>query len=170
MRYESGDRAGALSEYLAFAERLRTEMAADPMAETLAVVEVIAHGEALPDERVEVPSAAGRPPVLPFVGRRAVMDAALRAWDAVARGRGCGLFLAGESGIGKTRVARELAHAVGAVAASRWSARRARPRRFRTRVSRTRYVRRSRCSLRLSPTRASHASPRSCLSCARGSR
>jgi DNA-binding SARP family transcriptional activator/tetratricopeptide (TPR) repeat protein len=112
MRYESGDRAGALSEYLAFAERLRTEMAADPMAETLAVVEVIARGEALPDERVEVPSAAGRPPVLPFVGRRAVMDAALRAWDAVARGRGCGLFLAGESGIGKTRVARELAHAV----------------------------------------------------------
>ncbi len=48
MRYESGDGAGALSEYAAFAKRLRAEMDAEPMAETAAVAERVARGQAPP--------------------------------------------------------------------------------------------------------------------------
>ncbi len=114
MRYESGDRAGALNEYAAFAKRLRAEMAAEPMVETAAVAERIALGQALQDEDSDLGRLAAieRPPILPFVGRRDKMESLLESWNRVSRGRGAAAFIAGESGIGKTRIARELAHAV----------------------------------------------------------
>ena len=113
MRYESGDRAGALSEYGAFAKRLREEMSAEPMPETASVVERITRGEALPAESEGLPrTQVARPAILPFVGRLSVVDVLLQTWDGVARGRGAGAFVAGESGIGKSRLALELAHAV----------------------------------------------------------
>ena len=47
LRYEAGDRAGALVEYERFARTLRAELGTDPMAETRAAYEAIAH-EAAP--------------------------------------------------------------------------------------------------------------------------
>jgi predicted ATPase/DNA-binding SARP family transcriptional activator len=113
MRYESGDRAGALSEYAGFGKRLRAEMAADPMAETTAVAERIARGQALDDETgdEERPFIAGSA-VLPFVGRREEMERLLETWSRVSRGRGACAFIGGEPGIGKSRIVLELAHAV----------------------------------------------------------
>ncbi len=112
MRYESGDRAGALSEYAAFAKRLRAEMGTEPMAETAAVAERIARGEASGgdedgDERIPRVEA-----VLPFVGRHDEMERLTEMWSRVARGRGACAFVSGESGIGKTRTVLELAHAI----------------------------------------------------------
>jgi DNA-binding SARP family transcriptional activator len=114
MRYESGDRAGALSEYAAFAKRLRAEMDAEPMAETAAVAERVSRDQALVDEEGEAerPAIAGGTAVLPFVGRRDEMERLLETWSRVARGRGACAFIGGEPGIGKSRIAAEFAHAV----------------------------------------------------------
>ena len=113
MRYESGDRAGALSEYAAFAKRLRAEINAEPMPETAAVAERISLGQALAADAGE----EGRAPatgssVLPFVGRRDEMERLLETWGRAARGRGTCAFVGGEPGIGKSRLALELAHTV----------------------------------------------------------
>lgn len=48
-------------------------------------------------------------PRLAFVGRRAELDQLYAAWEAVCTGRGGIVLLAGEPGIGKTRIAEELA-------------------------------------------------------------
>lgn len=112
MRYENGDRAGALSEYAAFAKRLREEMGAEPMAETAAVAERVARGEAPGGEDDDEERIRGTPPLLPFVGRRDEMERLLEIWSGVARGHGACVFVGGEPGIGKTRVALEFAHAV----------------------------------------------------------
>ncbi len=113
MRYESGDRAGSLDEYAGFVKRLRAELDAEPMAETAAVAERIARGQAQPDEDGEAgPAVAGEPAILPFVGRRGEMDRLLETWSRVARGRGACAFVSGEPGIGKSRLVLEFAHAV----------------------------------------------------------
>jgi DNA-binding SARP family transcriptional activator/tetratricopeptide (TPR) repeat protein len=114
MRYESGDRAGALREYAEFSKRLRAEMGAEPMPETAAVAERISRGEAAVDEEVveERLAIAGESAVLPFVGRRHEMERLLETWSLVGRGRGACAFLGGEPGIGKSRLALEFAHAV----------------------------------------------------------
>jgi DNA-binding SARP family transcriptional activator len=114
MRYESGDGAGALSEYAAFAKRLRAEMDAEPMLETTAVAEGVARGQAPSDEdgRLEGPVIARGSAVLPFIGRRDEMERLLETWSRAARGRGVCAFVGGESGIGKSRMGLEFAHAV----------------------------------------------------------
>ncbi len=113
MRYESGDRAGALGEYAGFAKRLRAELGAEPMAETAAVAEGIRSGLAQPDEDGDTgPTVAQESAILPFVGRRSEMERLLETWSRVARGRGACAFVGGESGIGKSRLVYEFAHAV----------------------------------------------------------
>lgn len=114
MRYENGDAAGALSEYAAFAKRLSTEMDAEPMPETAAVAERVRRGAALiaDDGEGERSTVAPEPAVLPFVGRRDEMERLLESWSRAARGRGTCAFVGGEAGIGKSRMALELAHAV----------------------------------------------------------
>ncbi len=114
MRYESGDRAGALSEYAAFAKRLQDEMGAKPMAETTAVAERIARDEAPDDEDGEAgrPLAAGGSAILPFVGRRDDIERLSEMWNRAAGGRGACAFVGGEAGIGKSRLMLEFARAV----------------------------------------------------------
>ena len=115
LRSESGDRAGALAEYEGFAQRLRDELSVNPMPETVSLKEAIAAGTPLeadrPFESTETPLSS-RPPILPFVGRHAEMGRLLEAWSRAARGRGTCVFIGGEAGIGKSRIAREFAHAV----------------------------------------------------------
>jgi DNA-binding SARP family transcriptional activator/tetratricopeptide (TPR) repeat protein len=121
LRNESGDRAGALNEFRRFAQHVRTELGIDPMPETVAVRDAIAHGEALaePDDaddelatQTQSSTQTRSAPGLPFVGRHAELEQMLDAWSRAARGRGSVFFVGGEAGIGKTRLALELAHAV----------------------------------------------------------
>ncbi|HEY2473362.1 MAG TPA: AAA family ATPase [Candidatus Cybelea sp.] len=114
MRFELGDRAGALSEYAAFARRLRTEIGTEPMPETVALAARIRSGQALEERRAEVEqrTLSRYGPTLPFVGRRDEMDRLLETWSRVSRGSGSCVFVGGETGIGKTRLVCELAHAV----------------------------------------------------------
>ena len=58
LRYESGDAAGAISEYRQFTARLRDEMGVDPMRETVALAERVAKGDVAGDDDDRVPEAA----------------------------------------------------------------------------------------------------------------
>jgi DNA-binding SARP family transcriptional activator len=118
MRYEAGDRAGALSEYVHFSERLSTEMGIQPMAETASVVERIVQGQAVEDEdvggaQVDAAQAALRPDEqAPLFGRSRELERLTEAWSRAKQGRGSVVFLGGEPGIGKSRLALELARAI----------------------------------------------------------
>lgn len=116
LRSESGDRAGALAEYERFGQRLRAELNVDPMPETATVRAAILRGDAVQAEApLEPASLAGtftHPPILPFVGRGEEMRLLLETWSRAARGRGACVFIGGESGIGKSRLAIEFSHAV----------------------------------------------------------
>jgi DNA-binding SARP family transcriptional activator len=115
IRYEAGDRAGALAAFERFALRLRDEMRAEPMPETLAVREAVLRGVRLAtSEPADYGSAtdAPRAPGLPFVGRTLPMETALERWHAAADGRASVLFICGEAGIGKSRFSAELARAI----------------------------------------------------------
>jgi DNA-binding SARP family transcriptional activator/tetratricopeptide (TPR) repeat protein len=116
IRYESGDRTGALVEYQRFADRLHAELEIGPMPETLALRDAIARDAAIDPEpaprSVAVVSAVTAPPSLPFVGRELEFGLLSEAWSRAARGNGGALFIGGESGIGKSRLALEFAHRV----------------------------------------------------------
>jgi predicted ATPase/DNA-binding SARP family transcriptional activator len=120
LRFELGDRAGAIAELDAFAERLGREMDAEPMPETLALRDLIAS-----DELPERPAAASRErrdivpwSVLPFAGREREVEQLRAAWDRTAAGEGGMVMIGGEAGIGKTRlvgIVRQIALADGGV-------------------------------------------------------
>lgn len=120
VRYESGDRAGALATYEAFDRRLRAEMNVDPMPETAAIRDIIMRNAPLADAASarSADSAAGAKPatevLLPFVGRADEMEQLRMLWSRAARGRGGVVLFGGEAGIGKTRLATEFALVAGA--------------------------------------------------------
>lgn len=122
LRYESGDRAGALQLYQRFAQRLREALDVPPMVETSALYDAIARQLVIPGERTTPPApqpvvaigAPGQPPTtLPaqlttFIGREqevAAVKALLTAPGAPVRL----LTLTGAGGCGKTRLALEVA-------------------------------------------------------------
>ncbi|HEV3152834.1 MAG TPA: AAA family ATPase [Candidatus Baltobacteraceae bacterium] len=109
IRYESGDRAGALREIDVFAERLADEMGVELMPETLALRALMLRGGALPDavqESIDTPVPGN---ALPFVGRVEELETLGEAWRRAAQGSGKAVLIGGEAGIGKTRLANELA-------------------------------------------------------------
>ena len=116
VRYESGDRSGALVEYQHFAERLRAELDIEPMPESQSLRDAIARDAPIPPEpvakHVEAAPALSRTPSLPFVGRAAELELLTEAWSRAARGNGSAVFVGGESGVGKSRLALEFAHRV----------------------------------------------------------
>ncbi len=115
VQYESGDRAGALQTYAEFRRRLRKEMAVDPMPETRALWERITSNAPLselprPPSAPSSPSHTGAsPPSLPFVGRRRELERLGSLWDRAAHGTTTFALVEGEAGIGKSRLAAELA-------------------------------------------------------------
>lgn len=113
LRYESGDRAGALQEYENFAARLRHDMQVDPMPETVAKNEAILRLDSSFDQSVR--DGAGQDEtavstIRPFVGRDAEVRRLEEWWGRAARGHGRVVLIGGESGIGKSRLASELSH------------------------------------------------------------
>jgi len=121
-RYQAGDRAGALQVHARFVERLADELASDPMPETTALFGAIQRHAPLPGE-ASLPPYADRPPapwpsqpartvrpMVPFVGRPSELAQLDVLWSRAARGQGTIALISGDSGIGKSRLAGELAY------------------------------------------------------------
>lgn len=118
LRYELGDRAGALQEYKTFERRLKDEIGLAPMPETQALHELILCNERLPALGNPQPLAsecgpadedADFPVLLPFVGREIEMERVAAWWSRTARGHGGLSLIGGEAGVGKSRLARQIA-------------------------------------------------------------
>lgn len=110
VRYESGDRAGALGAYERFARRLAEEMHVEPMPETVALRDAIVRNARVSVAAREAPLTIGSASsAIPFVGRSAELDHLQALWAAVARNSGGLAFVSGEAGIGKTRLVHEFA-------------------------------------------------------------
>lgn len=115
VRYEAGDRAGALAAFETFACRLHAEMKVEPMPETFALRDAVLRGAQLTSSNPQrsFSTKHTRDTLgLPFVGRDAAMNVALEAWHTAADGRATVLFLSGQAGIGKSRFSAELARVV----------------------------------------------------------
>lgn len=114
LRYESGDRAGALKEYEKFLRLLKRELSVDPMPETVAIYESILQAREVPGQfptTKETPGAPRTSPLIfPFVGRVSEMAELLAYWQRAARGQGRLALVSGEAGVGKTRLLAEFAH------------------------------------------------------------
>jgi DNA-binding SARP family transcriptional activator len=107
IKYEKGDRPGAIAVYERFAESLQRELRARPMSETRDLRDAILAGGALPQEAPKLRSV-DRETGVGFVGRTAELQTLRNAWARAARGRGTTILLTGEPGIGKSRLALEL--------------------------------------------------------------
>ena len=110
----TGDRAAALEQYRACVRTLSQELGVAPLEETATLYEQVNEGSLAPPTAAKPPAAArppaeaGAPPELPLVGRGDDLAALLDA-HAAARPDGALAVIEGEPGIGKTRLAGELA-------------------------------------------------------------
>ncbi|MEX2586773.1 MAG: AAA family ATPase [Actinomycetota bacterium] len=105
-----GDRAEGLRTYHRCAELLREHIGVEPQPATRAAYEaLLATGSrSAPASTRPAPT----PPATPLVGRSAELAGALHAWREAAAGRAGLLLVEGEPGIGKTRLAEEVARRV----------------------------------------------------------
>jgi DNA-binding SARP family transcriptional activator/tetratricopeptide (TPR) repeat protein len=105
-----GDRAAALSAGRQFAERLRTQLGVAPSPQTRALLDGLRRADPQP---VAPPPSLRRAHETEFVGRGAELDRLRASWGGVQMHRDRRIVLvAGEPGVGKTR----LAHQFGAAA------------------------------------------------------
>ena len=102
----AGDRAAALAAGERFAERLRSTLAIAPSRETRALLDAIRSDR----PAVAAPALLARDPELAFVGRAGELDRLRASWADVEMHRTRRMVvIAGEPGIGKTRLARQFA-------------------------------------------------------------
>jgi DNA-binding SARP family transcriptional activator len=112
----AGDRAAALAAGERFAERLRRSLGIPPSRETRALLDELRRTPATP---VAPPRALERAHATAFVGRRAELERLRASWAGVQMHRDRRLvLLAGEPGVGKTRLAHEFASAALAAGAT----------------------------------------------------
>jgi DNA-binding SARP family transcriptional activator/tetratricopeptide (TPR) repeat protein len=110
--YDSGDGAGAVNAFEIFRKRLHDELQVEPMRETVALIERIRSGGTGDRSADDSPAGGDERRTEPgglTVGRDAEIEQLREYWSRAARGRGRLVFVAGEAGIGKTRLVTELA-------------------------------------------------------------
>jgi DNA-binding SARP family transcriptional activator len=109
----SGRREAALVQYRRCCDLLRDELGLVPMADTEALAAALRGQPAGPTPAAVPVAAPGRllPSALPFVGRQAEVQALEAAWH-----RGAAVLVEGLAGVGKTRLALDVAAAHGAFA------------------------------------------------------
>ena len=111
LHYLAGDRAAALAAFESCKVLLERELGVEPLPETLALAAEIERGENLPQPSYNsrnVPLAVLRPPVL--AGRVREWAQLESAWE-----KGQAIFICGEAGVGKSRLALDFATSKGNV-------------------------------------------------------
>jgi len=116
----AGRRHEALRQYQACVDALAAELAVPPDSETTALYTGIIHGEITPPPASILPTWMTPPEQTvpegegdtPLVGRQSELETLQAPLRSAWRRRGQVLLLAGDSGVGKTRLARELLHTV----------------------------------------------------------
>jgi DNA-binding SARP family transcriptional activator len=108
LHYLAGDRPAALRAYGRCREALLRELGVEPLPETVALAREIERGEvrAPAGRGRRLPLSVLRPPTL--VGRADTWESMEEAWQA-----GQFIILAGEAGVGKSRLARDFALSKG---------------------------------------------------------
>ncbi|WP_164011869.1 ATP-binding protein [Pyxidicoccus trucidator] len=110
LHYVSGDRMAALNAFERCRRLLREELDTTPLPETVALAREIERGPSAakpsPSAKPKLPLSVLRPPVL--VGREREWALMEVAWEA-----GQTIFLGGEPGVGKTRLAHDFAASRG---------------------------------------------------------
>ena len=114
----AGDRGAALAEYGELRSRLVTRLHTGPSQETQALADTLRHGRATTQS--PFPVRLLRADRAAFVGREAELARINKAWDRVVGGGGSAqvVLLAGEAGIGKSRLAARFAAEAGAAGAT----------------------------------------------------
>ena len=111
----SGERAAALEQYRTCVRTLSQELGVAPVEETATLYQKVSEGSLAPPAAAKAPatprapSKAELPPKLPLVGRGDELAALLDA-HAAAQRDGRMAVIEGEAGIGKSRLAAELAN------------------------------------------------------------
>ncbi|HMA40539.1 MAG TPA: AAA family ATPase [Gemmatimonadales bacterium] len=106
----AGNPAAALREYEEFATRLRTELGTRPSAACTALAERIRTTPGTGGARDRRSGATANPRRAPLVGRAEQLERMLDVWRRGRDGKwAAGVFLIGDPGVGKTRLAEELA-------------------------------------------------------------
>ena len=119
-----GDRAAALATFERFRERLRAELGMAPGPETRELAERLRRGEAkgpkasAGTEQPPLPSAMARRHRSAFVGRRGELALLRQHWELAKDGERQLVVVLGEPGVGKSRLAAELARAMHAEGAA----------------------------------------------------
>jgi DNA-binding SARP family transcriptional activator len=113
IRYEAGDRAGALAEFDRFARRLREEMDVAPMPESTALRELILRNAPAGAPALESQPASTEQETVradyPMVGRRSEVEHLREAWSRAVQAKRTVVLIGGEAGIGKSRLSADLA-------------------------------------------------------------
>ncbi len=100
-----GDRAGALKVYQACVDTLARELGVEPSAETQALYQRLRQAKSSAAHRAQ---PAPVPNLPPLIGRQTEWQTLHAAWQRAMTGRATVVTVAGEAGIGKTRLAEEL--------------------------------------------------------------
>src|SRR5215207_32360 len=111
----TGDRGAALLHFNRLQERLRESLGVAPSADTRTLVDRIRAGDAPPagaPAAFASPALLGRAPRSDFVGRADALARLAAAWDRARAGEARLALVAGEPGIGKTRLLAELGRGV----------------------------------------------------------
>lgn len=119
-RAAKGDREGALREYEHCRDVVKRELGVAPDAEVQALRRQLSAEPGSPGSGTrEVSAAKARPPLpyslrlppgsLPLTGRQKELGVLLRRWEEAMSGNGGMVLIAGEPGIGKSRLAAEFA-------------------------------------------------------------
>lgn len=102
----NNDRAGAIQIYHACSTLLLRELGIEPAAETKAFYEqLLRSGDTAMQDRAREPAPRGRR----LIGRKLEWNRLREVWQSVQKGKPQTVLILGEAGIGKTRLATELA-------------------------------------------------------------
>lgn len=105
----AGDRSAALRQFERCAVILERELGVSPLPETRAVYQAVLAHQPLPEQTAPLAWATLPSLHVPLVGRDEALRQLERAYARVQAGRGEVVLIAGEAGIGKSRLMQEFA-------------------------------------------------------------